>query len=124
MNGQVRSEDTPQFLGAGVNVDQGLLGPGCANQGISLGGDLAEPGADRQHQVGRLGARHEFRVGGNAEISDEARMAVIEDVVAPKRAGDGKIVGLGEGEDSAALSSSTSSGRDSTAGPGRTETAA
>ena len=49
---QGRAEHAAQLLGGGVDVDQRLAGVGDAEQRIGLRGDLADPRADRQHQVG------------------------------------------------------------------------
>ncbi len=80
-------------------MNEGLARVGDAQERIGLRGDLADPRADREHQVGRLEARHQRRRRAGAEIADKAREAVVDDVLAAERAAHRQLVGLGKAGD-------------------------
>src|SRR6266571_680122 len=50
-------------------VDELDLRSGNVEQRVALGGQLAEPAADKHEEIGRLDAREELRVGTDAEIA-------------------------------------------------------
>ena len=79
-----------------MDVDQHFAGLGDAEQRIGLRGDLADPGADREQQIGLLDARDQGRGCPGPEIADKRRPAVVEDVLPAKRTAHWQIVRFGE----------------------------
>ena len=77
-------------------MDQRLLRTRRLEERVAAGRDLAEAAADREHEVGIAQAAGDRLVHGDAEHADVARRAVVDEVLAAKRARDRKLVRLAE----------------------------
>jgi hypothetical protein len=73
--------DAIEFFRAGVDVDQFLLRTRRLQQRVAAGGHLAQPRADRQHQVGLLDACRQLGVQSDADVAGIERVEVVEGVL-------------------------------------------
>jgi hypothetical protein len=80
-----------------VDVDEGLVRPRHAQQLESLAGGLAEPAADREHEVAGPDPLGELGVGPEADVPRVAAVVVVEQVLPAEAAGRGQVVGVEEG---------------------------
>ena len=78
VDGQIGLIDTVQLFGAGVNVNQLLLGPGRLQQGVAGGGHLAQARADGDDHVAGLDARCQPRVDANTYVAGIQRVKVVK----------------------------------------------
>ena len=99
VDGQRRLIDPAQFPGSRMDVDKGLFRHRDIDEGIAAGGQLAQPGADDQKQVGVPNPLVQFRVGAGTQIAGVMVMVVVEPVLTAEGDGDGQVVGLGHGPD-------------------------
>ena len=83
-------------------MDQCLLRMGRLEECVAARGDLAEAAAERQHEVGIVEPAGDRLVHRHAENADVARRAVVDEVLAAKRARHRKFVRLAERLDIAA----------------------
>ena len=81
-------------------MDQGLVRIRHVEKGISLGRDFPQTGPDRQDEVRLLDPFQERWAGPDADVADEALVAIVEQVVAAEGTADGQIAGLGKLADS------------------------
>ncbi len=81
-----------------MDVDERLPRPRRLEQRVAPRRDLAEPTADREHEVGVAKARGESLVHRDPEHADVARRAVVDEVLATEGARDRKRVRLAERE--------------------------
>jgi hypothetical protein len=79
-----------------VDVNERFAGVGDAHQRIGLRGDLADPRADGEDEVGGLDPRDKARRGAGAEVAEIIAKAVVDDVLAAERATGGEVVGREE----------------------------
>ncbi len=82
-----------------MDVDEGLARVGDAQQRIGLRGDLADPRADGEDEVGGFDAGDEAGRGAGAEIAAICVEPVVDDILAAERAAGGEIVGGEEAGD-------------------------
>src|SRR6516164_5749827 len=73
-------------------MDQYLARLRDAEQTVGLRGDLADPRADRQQQVGLLETRHQGRICSGAEVARKTWEAVVDYVLAAERTTHRKLV--------------------------------
>ena len=85
-----------------MHVHERLARSRRLEQRVPPGRHLAEPTADREHEVRVVQPRGDPLVHRHAEDADVARRAVVDEVLAAKRARDRERVRLAEGEDVAA----------------------
>ena len=91
-----RAEDGTDGLAVGIDMDERLLGIGSAREGVVLAGDIAEPGAGGDHQVG-AGQRFDMRLGrADAEMAGIKRAAIVEDILVLPAGGDRHRLGAGK----------------------------
>lgn len=73
-----RCEHSAQFARVRIHMDQLLLGQRTRDDRIALGRRFAEPGADRQQQVGAVHTCAQFVGHAPADMPGEVRMVPIE----------------------------------------------
>ena len=78
MDRQVGPIETPEFLGAGMDMHQLGLRAGNVEQAVALRSELAEASADQQDQIGILDARDKLGIGADTKVARVARMQRIE----------------------------------------------
>ena len=81
----MRAIDAAELLRARMDVHEGHLRSGDVDQRVALRGQLAEPSADHEDEIGRLDPREEFRIGRDPEIARVTRVKRIEEVRAAER---------------------------------------
>ena len=79
-----------------MRVHQLLPGRGDVEQRVPAGGDLAETGPQHQSNVGFLDPLRERGIDPDPDVAGIERVVVVEQVLEPERAGDGKLPGLRE----------------------------
>src|SRR5205807_8254075 len=94
-----RAEHPAQFLGRRMNMDQGFAGIGDAEERVALRSDLADPRADREHEIGCLDPRDEAWCRAGSEIADKAGEPIVDDVLAAERAAHWDVIGHREAGD-------------------------
>ncbi len=96
---QDRLIDAAQLLGAGMDVDQRLTRRRNLQQSIATGRHLAQARPQGDQQIALRNARGQLRIDADADVADIVGVAIVEVVLAAKAAGDGQVLGLGEGLD-------------------------
>ena len=89
-------------------MDDGLAGRGGVKQFISAGGDIAQPRAQHQQQVGLLQPLGELGVHADTQIARIVRRAIVEMALTAEGDRDGQILRGGEARADAAAASVTS----------------
>ena len=79
-----------------MDVDERLARSREVEQRVAARRHLAEPAADREHEIGVGQTSREPLVHGDAEHADVARRAVVDEVLAAERARDRELVRLAE----------------------------
>ena len=92
LNGNVSRPDPVQLSGVGMNVDQRGGVPHRVQHLISAGGDIAQPGAQRDNQVGVLQPRHQLGVRPDIQVADIGGRVIVDVVLPPERDRDGQAV--------------------------------
>ena len=77
-------------------MDERLLRHRHVEQGVALRRPFAEPAAEQQHEVGRLHARQQLRIGTAGEVAGIARMQRVHDMGAAERGRDRDVEALGK----------------------------
>ena len=66
--------DAAELLGARMHMHESLLRARNVEQRVALRRHFAQPAADQHHEIGRLDARQQLRIGADAEIAGVAGM--------------------------------------------------
>src|SRR5215208_7898188 len=69
MDTKMRPVHPAELLGARMHVHESLPRRWDVEHGVALRRQFAEPAANQQNEIRRLGARHEFRIGAVAELA-------------------------------------------------------
>ena len=68
--------DAAELLGVGMDVDERLPRVGDVEQRVALRRHFRHAAADQQHEIGRLDARFQLRIGADADIAGISSDAV------------------------------------------------
>ena len=91
LQAQRRPVDTADLIAIGVHMDQVLLGNRYPKQGVRIGGHVAQPGAQRQDQVGVHDQFLQRSIHAEAHVADVLSVAVVQHVLPAERTGHRKI---------------------------------
>ena len=75
VDGKMRPVDAAKLLGARMHMHQRLPRRRNVEHGVALRRQLAEAAADQHDQIGRFGARHQFRDWGRCRVRRRSRDA-------------------------------------------------
>ena len=93
---QVGAIDAVELVGVRMDVDEKLVRMVGRDEGIAVRRRLAEPGTDREDQVGRLDPLCQLRIGSITEIAGIDRRRGLDRVLSPERGGDRDAEAFGE----------------------------
>ena len=88
--------DTTELARIRMGVDERLLRVRRLEERVAARGHLTESAADREHEIGVAQPPGDRLVHRDAENADVTRRAVVDEVLAPKRARHRKLVRLAE----------------------------
>ena len=84
---QISMKDATELVGAGKDMHQRLHRCGRFNQGIAVGGHLAQSHTDRNQQIALAHALRQFGIDADADFADVVRITIVEGVLVAPGAG-------------------------------------